>query len=275
MQSVIYTEKIGEVASRVDRAVIDYIFDGQIQTFESFETFDVIAFDWYDPGDLSAKPAKVMLYLDEDDIFCLCGDETAHRRASRIFDAAESNERVLYRFFCRLIRDDAGIIAGLEDDIAELEDAVLTDPQGVYTDDIIAMRKQLLRLRKYYEQLVTIFEELHENENNLLSVGALREISILRARASRLLGSVVHLSEYVTQVREAYQAQIDIAQNDLMKFFTVITSLFLPLTLIVGWYGMNFEMPELRWQYGYGFVILLCLALGAALFIYFKRKKYF
>jgi magnesium transporter len=61
-----------------------------------------------------------------------------------------------------------------------------------------------------------------------------------------------------------------------MKFFTVVTTIFLPLTLIVGWYGMNFKyMPELTWKYGYFAVIILMIAVVIACLILFKKKKYF
>lgn len=60
-------------------------------------------------------------------------------------------------------------------------------------------------------------------------------------------------------MREAYQSQLEIQQNDLMKVFTVVTTVFLPLNLITGWYGMNFgDMPELSWHYGYGSIIVVC-----------------
>ena len=83
------------------------------------------------------------------------------------------------------------------------------------------------------------------------------------------------LREYSTQLREVYQAQIDIRQNKIMKILTVVTTIFLPLTLIVGWYDMNFKyMPELSWKYGYLAVILL-----SAVIVFFCvricRKKHF
>ena len=61
-----------------------------------------------------------------------------------------------------------------------------------------------------------------------------------------------------------------------MKIFTVITSIFFPLTIIVGWYGMNFEsMPEFKWRYGYVYVILLSVATVLALTAFGRRKKWF
>ena len=60
-----------------------------------------------------------------------------------------------------------------------------------------------------------------------------------------------------------------------MKIFTIVTSIFLPLTLIVGWYGMNFEnMPELTWKYGYLAVIICCIAMVVGMIGYFKHKKW-
>jgi magnesium transporter len=60
-----------------------------------------------------------------------------------------------------------------------------------------------------------------------------------------------------------------------MKLFTVVTTIFLPLTLIVGWYGMNFTtMPELGWSFGYVYVILLSIIVAIICYIFFKKKKF-
>ena len=66
------------------------------------------------------------------------------------------------------------------------------------------------------------------------------------------------LREYASQVSSEYQAQVYIAQNRIMKLLTVVTTVCMPLSLIAGWYGMNFmNMPELHWAYGYPAVIAL------------------
>ena len=67
-----------------------------------------------------------------------------------------------------------------------------------------------------------------------------------------LLQNHVHLlRENVLQIRELYQSMQDARQNKIMVVITIVTTIFLPLTLITGWYGMNFVyMPELQWRYG-------------------------
>ncbi|MBE6822571.1 MAG: hypothetical protein E7518_05645 [Ruminococcaceae bacterium] len=85
---------------------------------------------------------------------------------------------------------------------------------------------------------------------------------------------VLNLRDYITQVREAYLSQVDIKLNEIMKLFTVVTGIFLPLTLLVGWYGMNFKnMPELDWPYGYGCAILLSAFFVALSVFYFRKRK--
>ena len=63
-------------------------------------------------------------------------------------------------------------------------------------------------------------------------------------------------------MQSLFQAEIDIRQNRIMKILTVVTTIFLPLSLLVGWYGMNFAgMPELTWRYGYPAVIVVSLVI--------------
>ena len=136
------------------------------------------------------------------------------------------------------------------------------------------MRKRLMFYKKYYEQLLDVAESIEENANGILSSGALRYFKMFTARVDRLNRNVLNLRDYITQVREAYQSQVDIGLNSIMKILTVVTAVFLPLTLLAGWYGMNFKsMPELQWQYGYPYVICISIVILVSCLAYFKKKK--
>ena len=81
------------------------------------------------------------------------------------------------------------------------------------------------------------------------------------------------LREYASQVSSEYQAQVYIAQNRIMKLLTVVTTVCMPLSLIAGWYGMNFmNMPELHWAYGYPAVIALSALVVGGCILYFREK---
>lgn len=131
-----------------------------------------------------------------------------------------------------------------------------------------------MALKRYYEQLMNVLDAMQESEHGLLDGHAMR-FRLYFGRVDRLYHSVLNLRDYVTQVRESYQAEVDISLNNIMKIFTVITAIFLPLTLIVGWYGMNLNMPEYAWAWSYPMVIALCVAVVLFCIAYFKKHKWF
>ena len=103
-----------------------------------------------------------------------------------------------------------------------------------------------------------------------------RLFSALSNRARRLNSMVAMQKEAAAQLRELHLTEITLRQTEVMKVLTILTALFLPLTLITGWYGMNFtHMPELASPYGYIAVIGLSVLCVAAEIIIFRIKKWF
>lgn len=280
MRMVLPISEMEQAAPYMDRRVLEHIGDGQTEAFEGFENFDLLAFDWYDVHSTRSQSAQMLLYLDREDLFIFCEDDAALARAQAIVTELEQDEldhqRLLYSFFHRLLRGDMDHLDQMEDHISDGETRLLEGKlTGECLEQIVAWRRELLRLKRYYEQLDAIFDQLAVNDNGLLDRQTVRRFSNLGNRTERFLGSIQNLREAVAQLREAYQSQLAIQQNDLMKIFTLVTVVFLPLTLLAGWYGMNFvNMPELRWRYGYPAVAIVGLAIAVGLVWYFKRKKW-
>ena len=134
------------------------------------------------------------------------------------------------------------------------------------------IRRELLNLRSYYDEMMDLTKELEENENGFFLKKHLKYFGTLSDRADRLMSRTVHLLEYAQQVKEAYQAQIDARQNSNMQFLTVLSTIFFPLTLITGWFGMNFrDMPGL--DNGYPAVMVLSVIVILICIYIFKKKK--
>lgn len=165
----------------------------------------------------------------------------------------------------------------LEDNITSLEDKLITGkhPDRDTGNSIVRQRNSLLKIKRYYEQLGIVTSDMLELTRDMLDPGQRAALKSLDRRLDHLLASALTLRDYTTQVREAYQAQIDIEQNQIMKIFTVITAVFLPQSLIVGWYGMNFDMPEYLWPWGYAYVTLLSIATLAICIMIFKYKRWY
>jgi len=277
MQAVLLWKDMAQVADKMDPAVFQYVGEHQTESFEALEHCDLLAFDWYDVRK-GGKSEKVLVYLDREDLFFFCRDEAAAQYVRGAVQelSGMDNQQLLYRFFAGLFKGDMAYLEKLEAKINEGEGVIL---EGRAKDDaprrIAAWRRELLRLKRYYEQLDAIFDEMGDNDNGLLTEDILGRMTVLGRRTDRYLQKVCSLQELVAQLREAYQSQLAIQQNDLMRVFTIVTVLFLPLTLITGWFGMNFVyMPELQWAWGYPAIIAASILLVAGLLWFFKHKKW-
>lgn len=278
MQKVLHNDEIDQVKPFLEQDIMDYISENLTDTYEEFEDFILFSFDWFDvESNESFDTPQILIYLDRDDMFIFCEDERSYQKVLSLMPQGESNERVIWMLFRKLIKNDMTFMERLEDQITESEDEALSKRVNRQMIDVIVdYRNRLMELKHYYEQLADIFENVMDCDNGLISDNGMHHFDVLLSRTNKRLCYVQNMRDYVTQMREAYQAQIDIEQNDIMKVFTVITGVFFPLSILVGWYGMNFAgMPELTWRLGYPIFIVVSAVIVMAMIIYFRKKKWF
>ncbi|MDD2189267.1 MAG: CorA family divalent cation transporter [Eubacteriales bacterium] len=266
----------------IDIRILKGCLNDSVSKFESHDGFDCINLMLPNKENLLCKGSRISIFFRKNLLVFIYNElhdyELIQSVITKIVKKEIVNislERVLFEFFDLLTVGDSLYLENLEQEIAELEEALITSKKKDYIKEIITFRKQLLVLKRYYEQLFDLAEAMEENENGLLSHRAIRYFHFLTTRADRLSDAISNLRDYVSQVREAYQTDVEITQNNIMRLFTVITAIFLPLTLIVGWYGMNFSMPEYLWAYGYPVVIIICVTVALSSIIYFKKHKWF
>lgn len=186
-------------------------------------------------------------------------------------------EKLIFSVFESSIARDAQGLARFEKQIDRLEESVAMDTADKSLSALIyEQKKQLTILRGYYDQLIDIGEALEENENDIFEEDALHYFALLTNKATRLSDSVNRLCDELNQLRDAHVATMDYHLNHTMELFTVVTVIFMPLTLLVGWYGMNFtNMPELASSWGYPVFITACVVLTGGILLWFKKKKWF
>lgn len=187
-----------------------------------------------------------------------------------------SLEKLLAAFLNAVTADDFKSAEEKSFEISSLEEIVLSERAGQnFNSGLLKIKRELLLMQNYYEHLIDIGEALEENENEIFSKKELRCISGFTQRARRLREDAYSLQSAVVHLQDSYQSSLDLKLNNTMNFFTVITAVFFPLTVIVGWYGMNFDsMPELRWRYGYAFVIALSVGVVSLLLYAVKRHRW-
>ena len=198
-------------------------------------------------------------------------------KQTEIFQEVDTPKQLLLRIMEHMIEEDTLYFSHMEAELDKLEEEI-SGKAGSNHNFFTSMTKHRQKLSEfhiYYEQLTDIAElfstcDFYQSEQD--TQGWDRFMN----RVERLQNHVHLLRENVLQIRELYQSMQDARQNKIMGIITIVTSFFLPLTLITGWYGMNFVyMPELQWRYGYFVVIIISLVIVIAEIIYFKKKKFF
>lgn len=221
---------------------------------------------------------KISIYFKANLVLLVCDEEKYEKRMFDIIDKLNPSTRYLEHIISAILEGitygNLELLENIELKIEHLDEQVILNKVVDFNQELSHLRKDILLLTHYYGQLLGFCEELLEDENNFFDEQHYHHIRIYTDRTNRLYNNVRLLRDYTVQIREVYQSQVDINLNQIMYVFTVVTTIFLPLTLIVGWYGMNFTtMPELAWQYGYLFVILLSLAVIIGCLWFFKKKR--
>ena len=226
--------------------------------------------------DVQGSRYRILFFITRDKIVLVDDDDFSKRIVNRInrrkTSQYKTKEIFLFNFIAEFINRDLEMLVQFEKKLMELEENVHSGHTEKFQPDIMAIRRDLLVLRGYYDEIMDVGKALEENENRYFSKKHLKYFGTISDRAERLMNKTSHLLEYAGQVHDAYQAKVDARQNSNMQFLTVISTIFFPLTLITGWYGMNFQnMPEL--ERGYPGVILLSVVVVVSCIVVFKIKK--
>lgn len=167
-----------------------------------------------------------------------------------------------------LIKNDSDFLYLMEKEAEETEEKILEDRDTNFFPLLTKRKRVVSKFEAFYLDMLSILDELEDIEeipNNTLK----QKISRLEVYSGRI-------SQIISEIRsEGESLQLD-KENKTMEFLTVITTIFLPLTLLTGWYGMNWKgMKELDWKWGYIAFICVSIAIVAFEIIYFFKRGYF
>ena len=164
----------------------------------------------------------------------------------------------------------------VDERIESLDDEVINNPDRSQIESIYNLRNLLLIIRKSIWPLREIVNQIIKDESDLLDES-------IEPYLRDLYDHTIHITETIEQQREItnglmeiYLSMMSNKMNEVMKVLTVIATIFIPLTFIVGIYGMNFKyMPELEWPWAYFTVWGVMIGIVGLMFYYFKKKNWF
>ena len=281
-----YVAVLNSAEWKANAEQFDMMIDLELDPKNVLETKAVVNYDSLtgtffvpDRGDITGKQNTFAFALDEKGIVLIDDDAYVYELVESVRKQKKwrypSLERFLYDFLEQMIGPDLRLLEETEHRLNLAEEEILQGETEEYPKEINDIRGELLDLRMHYEQLVDLGQELEENENGFFRQENLRFFRLFTERVMRLQDRVTSLREYVVQLRDLVQSQQAERQNRIMTLLTVVATIFMPLTLIAGWYGMNFRyMPELNWKWAYLGVFILSILIVVGCLVWFKRKKW-
>lgn len=253
---------------------------GQICKAEVYSKYIFGSIAAPDHKQVLGMPHKLLYYINERGIVFLDENGLADKIIGNMVPKYENRdmnpEFFIYSFLSEFLDDDIEFLEQYENMLFAMEEDALNGNIHNLMPRLLTVRRELTRMRYYYEQLEDMARELEGNVPNFFDCRNTHGFHLFADRANRLAGMAQQSIEYCHTLRDIYQAAADHKQDKNMQLLTILTSIFFPLTVITGWYGMNFSnMPELHAKYGYPIIILisLCVILFELFFLFKIRHR--
>lgn len=162
------------------------------------------------------------------------------------------------------------------EEIEKLEERIINDPESEVLDQINSFKREINYLRKTIRPATELAMQFAKLESPLIKKGTRDYIKGLAANVTHANDVVEAYSSMLNDYLGVYHTAVTNKLNAVMKFLTIFSAIFIPLTFIAGIYGTNFKyIPELEWEYGYPVLWIVLITMGLGMIVYFKRKKWF
>lgn len=180
-----------------------------------------------------------------------------------------------YRIIDRIVDSYFGLLDEIEDRIERIEEAVIDDPGQQTLGEINAARRELLSIRKVVWPTREAIGPLARGDPDQIATGTEKYFRDVYDHLIQQGDLVETYRDLVTGARDIYLNVLSMSTNEVMKRLTVVATIVLPMTVVVGVYGMNFEtFPELGWTYAYPAVLLGMLGMAGVMIWYFRQEEW-
>lgn len=167
------------------------------------------------------------------------------------------------------------VLEYLGEKIEILEDRLMLEPGPDALKDIHSLKNELLFVRKAIWPLREVINALARGDSPLFHSNTLIYLRDVYDHIIQVFDAIEMYRDMVTGMIDIYISSVSYKLNEVMKVLTIIATIFIPLTFIVGLYGMNFKyMPELEWEWGYPAVLFFMGIITIFMIVYFRKKKW-
>ncbi len=187
---------------------------------------------------------------------------------------------LLYALLDSIIDSYFPVMDRISDTVDFLENKITENASPGQMREVHDLRGQLLSIRREIRPHREMMNELNHDGSELICSETHVFLRDCYDHVVQVIDSVDTYRELTSDLRDYYLSMVSNSMNQVMKFLTIISTIFIPLSFVAGVYGMNFDtsspwnMPELGWTYGYPFALSLMLAIGIFLLWMFRRRQW-
>lgn len=283
--------ELGKIFGLHPLALEDVINSGQRPKIDEYQEhlFIVMSHPVIDADTQKISLDQVSLFIGKDYVISFHPGETdlfepiRTRLRNHIGRIREKDADYLtYALIDMVIDEGYPVLEWLGDEIEQLEDELLEQPTQDSLRKLHQLKRTLIILRRMLWPQRDVLSRLVRSDNTRISENNRIYFNDCYDHTIQIMELNETYRDMVTGLMDIYLSSVSFRLNEIMRVLTVIATIFIPLTFIVGLYGMNFSnpespwaMPELRWYYGYPIVLVVMLIVVAGMLYYFKKKNWF
>ena len=262
----------------------DIVNTGQRPKMEDFDNylFIVLKMLYYDVTENETKTEQVSLILSAN--YVISFQETE----GDVFDPIRERLRIdrgrvrkmgadylAYSLIDAIVDNYFMVLEKIGEKIEDIEDDMIKNPTPEVLQTIHRLKRELIFLRKSVWPLREVISRLERWESPLIAKSIDIYLRDVYDHTIQVIDALETFRDMLSGMLDIYLSSVSNRMNEVMKVLTIIATIFIPLTLVAGIYGMNFKyMPELDTPWGYPMVYIIMLAVSAVMLIYFRRKKW-
>ncbi len=276
-------ERIGTYLNIHSLILEDILNTGQRPKYEDFEDyiFAVLKMVYYNGKDSEIMIEQVSLLLGKNYVISF------QEKEGDVFDPIRDRIRngkghirqlnadyLAYTLLDAIVDNYFLILENIGERIELLEEELIDNTSTQSMKTIHNIERDTIYLRKSIWPLREVISNLERGESPLIQESTRIYLRDIYDHTIRVIDTIETLRDMTATMLNIYLSSLSNRMNEIMKTLTMFAAIFIPLTFIVGIYGMNFEfMPELKLRWGYPVLLLIMLIIGISLVIYFRKKK--
>ena len=171
------------------------------------------------------------------------------------------------------------VLEMIGDETEVIEEGLVEHPSRDILKDLFHYKRVLLEMRRGAWPQREVFSHLMHEENGLVGEPTRVYLRDSYEHITQIIDIIENYRDLTSGLMDVYHSSLSYRTNEIMRVLTLFSTFFMPLTFLVGVYGMNFHegpynMPELTWRYGYPAFWLVAISISLSMFLYFRRKKW-